>query len=101
VSAGDLPPPRPTQPAVTTPVRGEARRVPTVAEFAASFEPSGGTHEVELIHPATGQPVKVAFTLPAGSPRRVIVRRRELAFDYGRNDVAIRFLPGGRVRIDQ
>jgi hypothetical protein len=46
---------------------------------------------VQLIHPLTGCPVDVCFTLPPGSPHRVRVQRRELEFDYGRQEVEIRF----------
>jgi hypothetical protein len=72
----------------------------TVEEFAASFQPVSGTHEVTLVHPRTGQPVTVQFTLPAGAPKKVRVSRRELEFDYGRHEVDIRFLLRGRVRVD-
>jgi hypothetical protein len=98
---GVAPPSRPMPP-VAPKSKGEAaavRRAPTVAEFATSFEPTAGPHEVELIHPGTGQPVKVAFTLPEGTPSKIRVRRRSLDFEYGRQDVSIRFLIGGRVQV--
>jgi hypothetical protein len=71
----------------------------TLAEFASAFRPVPGTHQVLLVHPRTGRPVPVEFTLPPGVPRKVSVRRHELAFDYGRDEVTIRFGLLGRVRV--
>jgi hypothetical protein len=71
----------------------------TLAEFAAAFQPAPGNFEVQLIHPGTGQPVTVQFTLPRGTPRKVRVHRRELEFDYGREEVTIRFGILGRVKV--
>jgi len=71
----------------------------TLDEFAAAFKPCPGTHRVCLIHPRTGQPVDVEFTLPAGAPGKVRVHRRELEFDYGRQRVDVRFQPRGGVRV--
>lgn len=67
-------------------------------EFAAAFKPLPGTHEVVLLHPGTNQPVNVVFTLPQGTPK-VHVLRRALIFDYGRQEVEIRFQTGGRVKV--
>jgi hypothetical protein len=75
----------------------ELVRVPTVAQFAALFDPKPGRYEVELIHPLTGCPVKVCFTLPAGCPRKVVVRPRSLDFQYARFDVVLRFRRDGSV----
>src|SRR5262245_58801946 len=75
-------------------------RALTVEEFAAAFQPAPGNHEVTLLHPRTGQPVTVQFTLPPGVPKKVRVSRRDLEFDYGRHEVDIRFLLRGRVRVD-
>ncbi len=91
----ELPPPRILPP----PVAPVAVRALTVDEFAAAFQPVAGTHEVLLVHPVTGCPVKVCFTLPEGCPR-VRVHRRELEFDYGRREVEIHFRLGGRVAVD-
>jgi hypothetical protein len=90
------PPPLPTPPATTT--RAPAT-VPTLPEFASSFVPKPGVHEAVLMHPASGQPVKVRFLLPEGAPRRVRVFRYRLTFDYGRHDVALVFLRNGTVRV--
>jgi hypothetical protein len=74
---------------------------PTLAEFASAFRPQGGRHETVLLHPATGQPVKVGFTLPDGVPRKVRVFRYRLAFDYGRQTVALVFRRDGSVNVRQ
>jgi hypothetical protein len=72
----------------------------SLGEFAANFQPAPGTYEVLLLHPKTGCPVSVTFTLPCGCPRRVVVTRREVVFDYGREKVVIRFpILGGGVRV--
>jgi hypothetical protein len=76
-----------------------APRALTPGEFAASFKPGPGNYEVVLLHPRSGQPVQVNFALPPGEPRKVHVSRLHLIFDYGRQEVTIRFLLGGRVRI--
>jgi len=95
-----LPPPRPAvievpgpQPAVV--------RVPTMDEFAASFKPAPGKYEVMIVHPLSGEPVKVAFTLPEGTPKRVTVRLREIDFEYARSEVSIRFIRNGMVRVTE
>lgn len=72
---------------------------PTLAQFAAAFTPLPGRYEVVLLHPATGQPVTVAFSLPPGTPRKVRLHRYRLAFDYGRHDVALVFRRDGSVRV--
>jgi hypothetical protein len=94
VVPADLPPPRVVPPPPPAPVQAL-----TVAEFAAAFQPVPGTHKVVLIHPVTGCPVEVCFTLPPGCPK-VKVHRRELEFDYGRREVEIHFRHGGRVEVD-
>jgi hypothetical protein len=88
-------------PPVPLPIAVEpaANRAPTLSEFAAAFNPKGGRYEVVIQHPATGQPVKVSFSLPDGTPRRVKVHRRDLEFDYRGKEVSIRFLRGGEVRV--
>jgi hypothetical protein len=111
-AAPELPPPRrvPVQPPATpapappveppaTPPPAPAVVVPTLAQFASTFTPQPGRYEVVLLHPATGQPVKVAFTLPPGTPRRVRLFRYRLAFDCGRHDVVLVFQRNGGVRV--
>lgn len=86
-------------PPVPLPIPVEVARPLTLNEFAATFKPKAGRYEVDLEHPVTHQPVKVAFALPEGTPRRVQLHRRELDFDYGRKQVSIRFLGNGEVRV--
>jgi hypothetical protein len=89
-------------PPVPLPIPVEApapARVPTLSEFAATFQPKGGRFEVEIAHPTTGRPVRVRFTLPDGAPKRVKVHRHELDFDYPGRQVSIRFLRDGEVRV--
>jgi hypothetical protein len=92
-----LPPPRLLTPG-TAPQDGSVR-VPSVEEFAASFRPVPGSYEVAMIHPLTGTPVTVQFTLPPGRTPKISVHRRELEFDYGERDVSIRFQRGGKVKV--
>jgi hypothetical protein len=97
----ELPPPRPVEPSVAPPPPPPpAPAAFTVAEFAAGFKPCAGTHQVVLIHPLTGQPVPVQFTLPPGIPKKVRVERRELEFDYGKREVEIRFYRNGSVKVE-
>jgi hypothetical protein len=91
------PPPVPLP--IPVAVAAAENRVPTLSEFAATFNPKGGRYEVVIQHPATGQPVKISFSLPDGTPRRVKVHRRDLEFDYRGKEVSIRFLRGGEVRV--
>jgi hypothetical protein len=92
------PPPQvvPTLPApVLLPVRPM-----TLKEFASAVKPLPGNYEVLLIHPKTGCPVKVCFTLPPGCVRKVRVNSHRIEFVYkGQHDVVIRFLHGGKVRV--
>jgi hypothetical protein len=89
----DLPPPAVVAPPVAIPVRPL-----TLGEFAASFKPLPGKYEVLLVHPKTGCPVKVCFTLPPGCVRCVRANGHKIVFDYKcQHDVVIRFLHGGKV----
>jgi hypothetical protein len=94
VVAQGLPSPIVTGTFVATPARP-----PTLAEFAERFRPTPGRHEVVLLHPDTGCPVPVCFNLPCGYPRRLCVHKRELVYDYGREEVKIRMTLGGGVRV--
>lgn len=70
----------------------------TVNEFVSAFKPLPGKYEVMLIHPKTGCPVKVCFTLPPGCLRTVRVNAHKIAFVYKcQCDVVIRFLHSGNV----
>ena len=82
--------PEKTEPTSLQPAT-EARPL-TIDEFASAFQPREGNHEVVLLNPLTGVPATVQFSLPAGSPRNVVVSRRELAFVYESGQlVRIRF----------
>jgi hypothetical protein len=65
------------------PVPSQAAAIMTLQQFAASFKPRGGSFDVDLINPVTKQPTKVHFTLPEGTPKRVIVNAQEVEFRYG------------------
>ena len=78
----DTAPPQPTK----------AVAVPTLEQFAGTFQPKGGNYEVSIMSPVTNQATLVRFSLPEGNPRRVHVRRNEIEFDYGiRHFVRIEF----------
>ncbi len=49
----------------------------TVNEFVSAFKPLPGQYEVLLVHPKTGCPVKVCFTLKPGCIRTVRVERAQ------------------------
>jgi hypothetical protein len=86
----DVPPPPPAPAGAV---------VPTLSQFAQALVPQPGRHEAVVLHPATGRPVTVAFTLPAGTPRQIRVRRWRVVMDYGRHNVTIVFLRNGGVRV--
>ena len=67
-------------------------------EFAKSFQPRGGMHDVLLINPLTQAATPVRFSLPEGTPRRVIVDPQGVEFGYGlRHFVRIHFNADGVV----
>jgi hypothetical protein len=75
----------PPQPAVAT-------AAPTIESFAKSFQAKAGSYEVTMLNPVTKQPTAVRFTLPDGTPRRVLVGRNQIEFVYGlRQFVRIEF----------
>ena len=91
-----LPPPQalPEKPAPPAKV-GKAL---SLNEFAKSFQPRGGTHDVLLINPLTQAATPVHFSLPEGMPRRVIVDPQGVEFGYGlRHFVRIHFNTDGVV----
>jgi hypothetical protein len=90
--AAPLPPPG------VAPAPGAAPAALTLQEFARTFRPAPGTYQVTLLHPRTGQPLTITFTLPAGTPQ-VYVGQRFLEFDYGSSRVTIVFPLGGGVRV--
>jgi hypothetical protein len=67
-------------------------------EFAKTFQPRGGVHEVTLINPLTQAPTPVRFLLPEGMPRGVMVDPQGVEFRYGlRHFVRIHFNSDGVV----
>jgi hypothetical protein len=93
--------PVPSVPSDVPPPPTAAAPVLTVKEFAASFkpQPEGGQYEAVLKHPYTGKPVKVSFTLPPGTPRRIMTSKPRLEFRYPRGrPVVVRFYRDGSVR---
>jgi hypothetical protein len=97
-AAGPPPLALPSAPPVMVPAPGQVLvPVPTVDQFAESFRPGEGTFHVVVIHPKTGCPVNVCFTLPCGCPRKVTATKYTLRFDYGRRDIVIRFRHDGTV----
>jgi hypothetical protein len=83
---------------------GPAARPLTVREFAGSFRPTCGTHTVVLVHPFTGRPVEVCFTLPADGVNVKVKRglRERIEFSYGRKrGVEIVFLRNGAVKVSR
>lgn len=96
------PPPRVMPPADFVPAptpQVVVLRAMTHYEFAACFKPTPGCHEALLIHPGSGCPMLIRFTLPPGCPR-VCVSRRELTFDYGCREIEIRFKLFGKVAVN-
>ncbi len=95
-------PATPLQPAPNNdnspPQPSKAVKVPTLEEFAGSFQPKGGSYELSIVSPVTKQVTPVRFTLPEGTPRRVQVRRNEIEFNYGiRHFVRIEFDSDGAI----
>jgi hypothetical protein len=75
----------PPQPVVAT-------QVTSMEAFAKNFQPKAGSYEVTMLNPLTNKPATVRFTLPEGTPRRVIVGRDHVEFFYGlRHFVRIEF----------
>jgi hypothetical protein len=74
----------------------------TIYDFATSFKPTPGPHEVTVIHPYTNRPVKLSFSLPEGSPTVQIkgTLRRCIDFAYGKSHREIWFYRDGRVRLN-
>ena len=71
----------------------------TLGEFSRAFTPTPGKHDVWVVHPATGQPVKVCFVLPGGRLREFEVDRRSIRFEFRDGDVEIDFRNNGTVNV--
>lgn len=108
-SVQDNPPPLPKEPPPVMPGQPGGQVLPPPGpvvvhtafrhqEFAKMFKPVEGTHKVTFIHPYTCCPVDVCFTLPCGCPK-VICKKNELEFSYGRKEVEIRFYKCGDVKV--
>lgn len=73
----------------------------TLGEFSRWFAPTPGRHDVWVVHPATGQPVKVCFALPPGRLKEFEVTRRAIRFEFaGGREVEIEFRNNGTVRVE-
>lgn len=97
-----VPPPPPPPAPIILPVPPAGTLPLTTAEFAASFKPLPGTYEVVLLHPFTGQPVKVVFTLPRTEGYyKTHARPRFIEFDSPDHAVEIRFHRNGRVNVEK
>jgi hypothetical protein len=94
-----VPQPAPAPPVIqpqAPPAPVPPAQVPTLDAFAKTFQPKGGTHEVTILNPLTNQPTSVRFTLPEGTPRRVIVDRNSIEWVYNlRTRVMVEFDRGG------
>jgi hypothetical protein len=66
-------PPQPLQPV----------QAPTLEAFSKSFQAKAGSYDVTLINPVSKQPTSVRFSLPEGTPRRVVVTRDSIEWVYG------------------
>jgi hypothetical protein len=56
---------------------------------------------VWVVHPATGQPVKVCFTLPGGRLKEFEVEKRSIRFEFrDGQEVEIEFRSNGTVRVE-
>jgi len=89
-------PPPPAPP--TTQVPPGSTQALCLSAFVATYRPCAGNHELTLIHPFTGAPVRVQFSLPC-TPRRVMHNRRVLEFDCGHCTVTVRFWRTGKVSV--
>jgi hypothetical protein len=56
----------------------------TLDQFSRTFQPRPGNYQMTIINPITKTPTNVNFTLPEGTPRRFVVRRDQIVFNYGR-----------------
>lgn len=76
-----VPVPKPP-PAANAPPPIQPVQVQSLEAFAKSFQAKVGSYEVPLVNPVTNQPSTVRFTLPEGTPRRVVVTRDSIEFIY-------------------
>jgi hypothetical protein len=55
---------------------------------------------VTLLHPDSGKPIAVQFTLPPEPLRKTHVSGHEIEFKYKRQEVKIRFKHDGQVTVE-
>src|SRR4051812_34764471 len=73
----DPPPPRPSPenlgPAENfPPAPSKSASVLSFDQFVKSFQPKAGSYEITVLNPLTQQPATVRFSLPPGTPERVL-----------------------------
>jgi hypothetical protein len=57
-------------------------QTPTLDAFSKTFQAKAGSYEVTVINPVTKLPTSVRFSLPEGTPRRVVVTRDSIEWVY-------------------
>jgi hypothetical protein len=73
----------------------------TLTDFSRFFTPTPGKHDMWIVHPVTGPPVKVCFVLPVGKLKEFEVERRSIRFEFrGGAGVRIDFRNNGTVKVD-
>lgn len=80
-----------------------APQVLSLKQFSRVFAPTPGRHHYWIVHPRTGQPVAVCFTLPnCGKLDRFEVGSDWIEIEFDRPDfeVEINFRKNGRVEIE-
>jgi len=96
--AETLPAPRSLLPPPTIVPSPMAPAILTKEEFAATFQPTPGQHDVVLLNPFTHKPVQVRFWLPPGVTR-VYAGRHAVYFDSPRWSIEIWFRPLGGAEV--
>ncbi|MBA4188360.1 MAG: hypothetical protein C0467_10185 [Planctomycetaceae bacterium] len=100
----ELPVPQPMPLPAPQAIPVPAAQVPvalTLAEFSRTFTPLPGKHQVWFIHPSTGKPVLVCFTLPEGRMKRFEVDDRWIDFKFDKRTVSIDFRRSGKVEVEE
>jgi hypothetical protein len=97
------PPPQPVPEAKNAPPPPvQPVQAPTLEAFSKTFQAKAGSYDVTLINPITKAPTPVRFSLPEGTPRRVIVTRDSIEWVYAlRQWVRIEFDKGGATVISR
>lgn len=94
-----LTPPPPPKTQLTSSKKQPVVAAPTLQQFASTFQAVPGRHQVVIQHPMTGQPVEARFRLPNAQLRRIMVYPTEVCYDYGRDQVWLRFKSNGKVYV--